>query len=207
MRESQGKELALFRIFMKTQSNAAKRVTQILEAVSKGQSMASEELLPLVYAELRELARHRMAQERIGHTLQATALVHEAYLRLVQGPQAGWENRGHFFVAAATAMKRILIEKAREKAQLKRGGEFQRITVSALEPKEKENPVDVLDLDSALKKLKDYDARKAQIVELRYFAGLNLEEIAQALQVSLATVKSDWSYAKAWLYRELSAKE
>jgi RNA polymerase sigma factor (TIGR02999 family) len=181
-------------------------VTQILDAVSRGEAQAAEQLLPLVYEELRLLAAQRLAQEKPGQTLQATALVHEAYLRLVGNdadPQ--WDNRGHFFAAAAEAMRRILVEKARHKAAQKHGGGRTRqnldpLNVPAAEPRE-----DLLALDQALTKLAQVDASAARLVELRYFAGLTLPDAALALGVSSRTADRLWAYAKAWLHREIGA--
>jgi len=182
-------------------------VTQILQQIETGDPKAAEQLLPLVYEELRKLATQRMAQEQPGQTLQATGLVHEAYLRLVnvEHPQQ-WDSRGHFFAAAAEAMRRILIEQARRKQADKRGGDRQRV------PFEGELPLslpdadlsnDLLALDDALKHLEAIDPSKAELVKLRYFAGLSLEETAQALGISLATAKRRWVYARSWLFGKL----
>jgi RNA polymerase sigma factor (TIGR02999 family) len=179
-------------------------VTQILSAIEQGDPKAAESLLPLVYDELRKLAAAQLAQERPGQTLQATALVHEAYLRLV-GPanRAGWEGRRHFFAAAAEAMRRILVENARRKKRLKRGGDRPRLDLelseaAALEPRE-----DVLAVDEALTRLAATDRRAADLVQLRYLAGLTLREAAQALGISPRTANRLWAYARAWLHREL----
>jgi RNA polymerase sigma factor (TIGR02999 family) len=180
-------------------------VTQLLDALNRGEVHAAEQLLPLVYDELRKLAAQRMAQEKQGQTLQATALVHEAYLRLV-GEDGGsqWDNRGHFFAAAAEAMRRILVEKARHKAAGKHGGgrarqDLDHLNVPVDEPRE-----DLIALDEALTKLAQTDANAARLVELRYFAGLTLPEAAQALGISTRTANRLWAYAKAWLHREIS---
>ncbi|MBL9149765.1 MAG: sigma-70 family RNA polymerase sigma factor [Phycisphaerae bacterium] len=181
-------------------------VTRLLDAAGAGDARASAELLPLVYEELQALARSFMAKEGAAHTLQPTALVHEAYLRLV-GDGSTWDNRGHFFVAAATAMRRILIDRARQRHRLKRGGNRRRVELAdaalATEPESE----DLLALEQALARLEAKDPRKGQVVMLRYFAGLSNEETATVLGVSLATVKNDWAFARAWLHRELSADD
>jgi RNA polymerase sigma factor (TIGR02999 family) len=181
-------------------------VTRLLDAISAGDDHAAEELLPRVYEELRALARSRMANEPAGHTLQPTALVHEAYLRLVSGSgeQQRWDNRGHFFGAAALAMRRILVERARRQHQLKRGGGRKREDLQDNAASFETDPARMLALDEALKKLEAVDARKAQIVMLRYFSGLNIKETAEAAGVSEATVSNDWAYAKAWLFKEMA---
>lgn len=180
-------------------------VTRILSAIEQGDQAAASELLPLVYEELRRLAASRMKQERSGQTLQPTALVHEAFLRLVGEDCKQWDGRGHFFAAAAEAMRRILIENARRKGRIKRGGELHRQdlddNVSAVAP---ENANDLLALDEALTKLAEEDADLAKLVELRYFTGLTIEETAKVLEVSPRTTKRNWSYARAWLQREMS---
>ena len=179
--------------------------TQILSAIERGDARAADELLPLVYDELRKLAAQRLAQEKPGQTLQATALVHEAYLRLVGGePTQQWDSRGHFFIAAAEAMRRILIETARRKASLKRGGGHDRIEVADLPEQFDDDQVDLLALDEALRKLEAEQPSKAQLVKLRYFAGCSLEETAHILGVSRATAQRNWAYARAWLYGQLN---
>jgi len=180
-------------------------VTQILKAIECGDSRAAVELLPLVYDELRRLAAACLARESSGQTLQATALVHEAYVRLTEGEQTDeWDSRGHFFSAAAEAMRRILVENARKKRALKRGGHLQRvdIDISQIEGSQREN--DLLELDEALRKLAEKDARKAKLVELRYFAGLTMQQAAKALDISVATAERDWKFSRAWLHREVS---
>jgi RNA polymerase sigma factor (TIGR02999 family) len=175
-------------------------VTRILSKIESGDQQASEELLPLVYNELRKLAAARMAHERPDQTLQATALVHEAYLRLVGSAEnEGWESRGHFFVAAAEAMRRILVEQARRKKGPKAGGQHQRIELSCAEPILTGPNRDLLDLNDALDQLEAHDSRAARIVKLRFFAGLTREEAARSLGVSVTTADDDWAYAKNWL--------
>jgi RNA polymerase sigma factor (TIGR02999 family) len=179
-------------------------VTQILKAASRGDEKAASELLPLVYDELRQLARARMAALPPGSTLQATALVHEAYLRLVGDDKPSWHSRGHFFGAAAQAMRQILVDHARRKGSLKRGGDRARIDLEVAVPAVAPPSVSVLALDEALERLERDDARKAQIVMLRYFAGLTMEETAAALEVSVPTVEREWRYIRARLHRELA---
>jgi RNA polymerase sigma factor (TIGR02999 family) len=175
-------------------------VTRILSAIEQGDSVASEGLLPLVYDELRKLAAQKLAQEKPGQTLQATALVHEAYLRLVDRETAQqWDSRGHFFAAAAEAMRRILVENARRKAGPKAGGDHQRVALDAIEPHVEGPRVDLIALDDALTALEAKDRRKADVVRLRFFAGLTIEQAAEALGISTATANNDWSYAKGWL--------
>jgi RNA polymerase sigma factor (TIGR02999 family) len=182
-------------------------VTRILSAIQQGDQRAAEQLFPLVYEQLRNLAAHRLAQEKPGQTLQATALVHEAYLRLVEDEQRGsvqpWENRRHFFAAAAEAMRRILVEKARRKQCVRHGGGRQRLdldeALSLPEPRE-----DLLALDEALSRLAEKQPLKAELVKLRFFAGLTMPESAQALGISLATAERYWTFARSWLYAELA---
>jgi RNA polymerase sigma factor (TIGR02999 family) len=175
-------------------------VTGILSAIEQGDSRAADQLLPLVYSELRKLAARRLAREAPGQTLQATALVHEAYLRLVDTAKVqSWNSRGHFFGAAAEAMRRILVENARRKKSLKAGGERRRIELSDVEPAIESPRVDLLALDDALAQLEAKDKRKADLVKLRYFAGLTKEEAAQVLGISPSTADNDWAYAKSWL--------
>ena len=179
-------------------------VTQILCKIERGESAASAELLPLVYDELRRLASQKMSAENQGQTLQATALVHEAYVRLVDAPQAqSWESRGHFFAAAAEAMRRILIENARRKRGPKAGGDMQRHDISLVEPESEESSVDLLELDEALRRLAEKDPRTKELVMLRFFAGLTNEQAAEVLGISARTATADWGYAKAWLRVEL----
>jgi RNA polymerase sigma factor (TIGR02999 family) len=179
-------------------------VTRILSAIEQGDSHAASQLLPLVYQELRRLAAQRLAQEAPGQTLQPTALVHEAYLRLVgEDEEQHWDSRGHFFAAAAEAMRRILVESARQKASLKRGGDRDRMDVvdsllAAPEPRE-----DLVALDAALTKLAETDKQAAELVQLRYFAGLPIREIAEILGISPRTADRLWAFAKAWLHEEM----
>jgi RNA polymerase sigma factor (TIGR02999 family) len=180
-------------------------VTRILHAIDEGDPHAAEELLPLVYDELRKLAAHKLAQEQPGQTLQATALVHEAYLRLVdvdQGQQ--WNSRGHFFAAAAEAMRRILVEDARHKRSLKAGGDRRRLDLADLEPVATARDDELLALDEALDKLERQDPRKARLVKLRFFAGLTNEQAAGVLGISTSTADNDWAYARCWLRLEIS---
>jgi RNA polymerase sigma factor (TIGR02999 family) len=183
-------------------------VTQILSAIECGDPRAADQLLPLVYDELRALAAARMAREAPGDTLQATALVHEAYLRLVDQEQAQyWNSRGHFFAAAAEAMRRILVERARHKRSLKAGGDRQRQELPDIEAPGTTPDVDLLALNEALEKLDNQDRRKAELVKLRFFAGLTIEQAAQALGISTSTADNDWAYARSWLRLELEAHE
>ena len=182
-------------------------VTRILSAIDQGDGKAAEKLLPLVYEGLRRLAAQKMAQEKPGQTIQATALVHEAYLRLVEVKDQNWNSRGHFFKAAAEAMRRILIENARRKGRLKRGGNRERVSLDDVDVTIDGLPDDVLALDEALTKLAEEKPMMVQTIELRYFAGLTLEQIAEILGVSERTVSSYWTYAKAWLYREITDAE
>jgi RNA polymerase sigma factor (TIGR02999 family) len=178
-------------------------VTRILQSIEHGDPKAAEELLPLVYEELRKLAAHSMAQEAAGHTLQPTALVHEAWLRLVGGPGQDWNGRNHFFMAAAQAMRRILIERARQKARLKRGGDQQRVPLQELELAAHADSETLLLVDEAMQRLANVDPAKARLVELRFFTGLSLEEAAQVLGVAAPTAKRHWTYARAWLLQEI----
>jgi RNA polymerase sigma factor (TIGR02999 family) len=166
---------------------------------------AAADLLPLVYDELRRLAHQKMSREPAGRTLQATSLVHEAYLRLVANGDPRWQNRTHFFSAAAEAMRRILIERGRRYGRLKHGARRPRVALEESAVVARAPAVDMTALDDALSRLEAIDRRKGDVVKLRYFAGLSIEETAQALGVSPATVKSDWNYAKAWLHREMTA--
>jgi len=179
-------------------------VTRILSAVEQGDPHAAEQLLPLVYDELRKLAAQKLAQEKPGQTLQATALVHEAYLRLVGGsrPQ-NWNSRGHFFAAAAEAMRRILVEQARKRRRLKRAGDRKRLDLERLQLCVEEANDELIVLDEALTQFDQKHPDKAALVKLRYFAGLTAREAAQALGISMSTADRHWTYARAWLYRRI----
>ena len=179
-------------------------VTRILSAIEQGDPLASEQLLPLVYDELRKLAAAKLAQEKPGQTLQATALVHEAYVRLVDVDKAQeWDSRGHFFAAAAEAMRRILVDHARARGSAKRGGTLKRLDIDAVDLATKAAPVELLAIDDALAKLAREDPSAAKLVELRYFAGLTVDEAGKALGMSTATAYRHWNYARAWLHGEL----
>ncbi len=183
-------------------------VTRVLSAIEQGNPQAAELLLPLVYEELRQLAAQRLAQERPGQTLQATALVHEAYLRLVDVEQAQhWTSRGHFFMAAAEAMRRILVDAARSKGAEKRGGRRRRKEVPLEDLAAREGDPKLLALEDALAKLERQHPAKAQLVKLRYFAGLPIREAAAALGISTATADRYWAYARAWLQREMAGAD
>jgi RNA polymerase sigma factor (TIGR02999 family) len=179
-------------------------VTLMLQAVERGDRQASEELLPLVYDELRRLAAARMAREAAGQTLQPTALVHEAWVRLVQCGSQSWENRGHFFGAASEAMRRILIERARRKARFRHGGGQERVNIEDLDVAEVMPEEKLLLVDEAVQRLKAEDPETAQVVVLKFFGGLTNEEIAQATGTSDRTVRRQWIYAKAWLFNDIS---
>jgi RNA polymerase sigma factor (TIGR02999 family) len=180
-------------------------VTRILSAIEQGDPRAADQLLPLVYDELRRLAAHRLARERPGQTLQATALVNEAYLRLV-GPaeERGWDSRGHFFAAAAEAMRRILVENARRKGRAKHGGGRQREHADLDALSDSGSPQEILGLHEALERFALHDPRKAKLVELRFFGGMTLEQAAAHLDISLSTADRAWRYARAWLYAAMA---
>lgn len=181
-----------------------KKFADILTKIESGDPVAAEQLLPLVYDELRRLAAARIADEKPGQTLQATALVHEAFLRLVgDGDDQQWNSRGHFFGAAAEAMRRILVENARKKKSLKRGGDLMRVTLNEGDAVVERND-DLLALDEAIQQLEQQDAPAAQLVKLRYFAGLTMAEAAKALGMSQRTAERNWTYAKTWLHARLS---
>ena len=191
---------------MTSQSPTAHDVTRLLLELQSGNAAASDQLIPLVYGELHDLASHYMRNERSEHTLQPTALVHEAYMRLVDQRNATWQSRSHFFGVAAQAMRRILVDHARRKRATKREG-GQRVTfesdLAAEAPQE--TSLDLIALDDALNKLAAIEPRYAKVVELRFFGGLEIEQVAESLQISPATVKRDWTFAKAFLQRELDA--
>lgn len=182
-------------------------VTALLLAWGRGESAALDELLPLVHGELRQLARRHMRRERKNHTLQATALVNEAYLRLIDVKQVKWQNRTHFFAMAARMMRRVLVDAARTRDSRKRGGGAQRVTLDDALIVSQEPAPGLVALDEALTALERFDPRKTQVVELRFFAGLSVEETAAALGVSGDTVMRDWRLAKAWLAREMGGKD
>ena len=182
------------------------QVTQLLVDWSNGDRAALDKLMPLVYDELRRLARYYMRRERAGQTLQTTALVNEAYLRLVDQRNVRWQNRAHFFAIAAQLMRRILVDKARKRYNSKRGGNLHKVSLDGVADLSGERDADLIALDDALVDLEAMDSRKSKIVELRFFGGLNIEEAAEALKISPATVQREWSVAKAWLYREISGE-
>jgi RNA polymerase sigma factor (TIGR02999 family) len=179
-------------------------VTRVLEAIERGDACAVNDLLPLVYDQLRREAQRRMADERPDHTLQATALVHEAYLRLVGDRRIPWQNRAHFYAAAAEAMRRILLDHAKSRGREKRGGGHKRVPLSVADVAESWNFDETLSLDEALRRLVDRDPDIGRVVELRFFAGLSIDDTAAALGVSKATVKRRWEFGRSWLYRELT---
>jgi RNA polymerase sigma factor (TIGR02999 family) len=182
-------------------------VTTILSAIEQGDPHAPGQLLPLVYDELRKLAARKLAQEKPGQTLEATALVHEAYLRLVKVDETQhWNSRGHFFAAAAEAMRRILVENARHKRSLKAGGNRMRLDLIDVQPATPAKDIDLIALDEALEKLEHQDARKARLVKLRFFAGLTIEQAAQVLGISTSTADDDWAYARCWLRLEIDGQ-
>jgi RNA polymerase sigma factor (TIGR02999 family) len=179
-------------------------VTRILSAIEEGDAQAAERLLPLVYEELKKLATAKMVQEKPGQTLQATALVHEAYVRLVDVDKAQhWNSRGHFFGAAAEAMRRILVENARRKSGPEAGGSHQRVELSHVDPEIQGPQFDLLALNDALETLSEMDARAAELVKMRFFAGLTNEQAAKMLNISPSTAYEDWAYAKCWLRAEM----
>jgi len=197
--------LAFRRIIQGTYMDDAQDVTQMLEAIGSGDEAAPERLLLLVYDELRRLAHGYMKNERSDHTLQATALVHEAYIQLVDWKNVSWQNRAHFFAAAAQMMRKILVDYAREKNALKRGGGLRTIALDQAVSFPNRSEVDLLSIDDALNELATFDPQQARIVELRFFGGLTIEETAHALAVSDSTVKRDWQIAKAWLFNRMKA--
>lgn len=192
---------------MTTPSSTRQDVTQLLGEWSGGDEGALEKLVPLVQPELHRLAHHYMNRERAGHTLQTTAILNEAYLRLVDDTKQVWQGRTHFIATAAQLMRRIMVDHARERHSLKRGGGALKVTLDEAALVTEARSQELLDLDEALERLAAQDARKSQIVELRYFGGLTVEETAEFLKLSHRTVEREWTAAKAWLYRELSQKE
>jgi RNA polymerase sigma factor (TIGR02999 family) len=190
---------------MQERGGEAGNVTHMLRDWRDGQTQALENLLPFVYAELHRQAANFLRKERPGHTLQTTALINEAYLKLIDCRDVNWQDRAHFFAVAAQAMRRILVDYAKRKHRAKREGDQIKVTLEAAEMiAAKEKPVDLMALDEALNRLSERDEQQARVVELRYFSGLTLEETAEALRVSRATVARDWETARAWLHRELT---
>jgi len=185
-------------------SGSSHEITQLLVDWRKGDLAALERLVPLVHQELRRVARRHMAHERAGHTLQATALVNEAYVRLIDIRHVNWQDRAHFFAMSSRLMRRILVDFARAKGYQKRGGDAQKVSLDEALLVSREPARELIALDAALTALAAFDARKAQVVEMRFFGGLSVEETAEALKVSVDTVMRDWKLAKAWLLRELS---
>jgi len=181
-----------------------KEVTRLLVAWSNGDQAALEQLTPLVYSELHRLAHRYLGRERRGHTLQTTALVHEAYLRLIDQKEVRWQNRAHFFAIAAQMMRRILVDYARSRNVAKRGGNARQVSLDEAMEVSDERAADVMALDEALTALAELDQRKGRIIELRFFGGLSIEETAEVLGVSPGTVMRDWTFAKAWLQREIN---
>ena len=186
---------------------ASREVTMLLQAWGGGDKTALDRLTPMVYRELRRIAGRMMAAERPNHTLQATALVNEAYVRMVDTRQVKWQDRAHFFALCARAMREILIDHARARGSAKRGGGEVAIQLDEALAADPSPEANLLELDAALKRLAEIDPRKSQVVELRFFGGLNLEETAEALNVSTKTVQRDWDMARGWLYRELHSKQ
>jgi RNA polymerase sigma factor (TIGR02999 family) len=182
-------------------------VTELLVKWGGGDTVALDRLLPVVYAELHRMAAGYLRRERVDHTLQPTALINEAYLRLIDSNNVSWENRAHFFGIAARVMRRILVDHARQHRAGKRGGEFEKVSLDAAnEPAAKRVDVDLVALDAALTRLGEVDAEQAKLVELRYFAGLTIEETAELMALSVATARRRWTSAKAWLHREISSR-
>ncbi|MEN3333383.1 MAG: hypothetical protein V7641_2748 [Blastocatellia bacterium] len=184
-----------------------KEITQLLRAWSKGDQSALDQLTPLVHAELHNLARRYLSKEMPGHTLQATALVNEAYMRLIDWQNVEWQNRAHFFGVSAQLMRHILVDYARSRRSHKRGGGAIEVSLDQAAVISSERAADFVALDDALNSLAAFDARKSRIVELRFFGGLSIEETAEVMQISPTTVKREWSLAQAWLYRELKQGE
>src|SRR5437773_5796839 len=192
---------------MTTPSSTRQEVTQLLGEWGNGDDRALEKLVPLVHPELHRLAHHYMSHERAGHTLQTTAILNEAYLRLVDNTKPVWQGRTHFIAAAAQLMRRIMVDHARERRSLKRGGGALKVTLDEVALVTETRSQELLDLDEAVEGLVAQDTRKSQIVELRYFGGLTVEETAEFLKLSQRTVEREWNMAKAWLYRALSGEE
>ncbi len=190
---------------MKDGAENSLNVTQLLKEWSEGKAEVLDKLMPLVYEELRRQASRHLRKERPNHTLQTTALIHEAYLKLIDQKSVEWQNRSHFFAIASVAMRRILVDHARERHRAKRGGAAENLPLDdALQISSEEKSVDLLALDDALNRLAVFDPRQAKVVELRYFSGLSIDETAEILGVSNATVRLDWNLAKAWLKQEIT---
>jgi RNA polymerase sigma factor (TIGR02999 family) len=183
---------------------ATSQITLLLAKLNDGDSSAASKLMPLVYDQFRALAARHLRSERAGHTLQPTALVHEAYLKLIDQKQVNWQGRTHFFAVGAQAMRRILVDYARQRKRRKRGGGAARVTLDDAVALAPERDEEILALDEALKKLSELDARQGQVVEMRFFGGMSVKEVANVLGVSTRTVEGDWTMARAWLLRELS---
>jgi len=188
-------------------SEASENVTQLLIDWSRGNKEALDRLVPVVYDELRRQAARYLRRERVGHTLQTTALIHEAYLKLVDQRNVHWQNRAHFFGIAAQLMRRILVDHARTRKRAKRGGSDIRVSLGEATATAAAKDLDIVALDQALDRLAEIDPQQSRVVELRYFSGLNVEETAEVLGISPATVKREWRIAKAWLHREISGVE
>ena len=190
---------------MKSDTEKPHEISRILQEWSDGGTDVSEKLMPLIYDELRRQASRYMRRERIGHTLQTTALIHEAYLKLIDKPDVNWQNRAHFFGVAAQVMKRILVDHAKSRHRGKRGGEAENLPLDEARFVISEGKsVDLIALDEALTRFAEFDPQQAKIVELKYFAGMQIDEIAEALRISPATVKREWNSAKAWLHNEIT---
>lgn len=189
---------------MSDDEQRSSEVSRLLSQVAGGDDAAASELLPLVYDQLRAVAQQRMASENPGHTLQATALVHEAFLRLAGPRELPWQNQAHFYAAAAEAMRRILVDHARSKKRVKRGGNAAKVILNVVDLATAENPEEILALDEALRRLEQEEPDTAQVVSLRFFAGLSVDETAKALDLSPRTVDRRWKFARAWLFRELN---
>ena len=188
---------------MSSSPDPTSTISRLIESVRNGDAAAAAALTPLLYNELHRLAMHHMRNERLGHTLQATALVNEAYLKLIDNREANWQNRAHFLAIASQAMRRVLIDHARSKRRVKRGGLQQKVSLEDVVIAAEEQSYDLVALDSALDRLAKVDARQSRIVELRFFGGLSVEQTAEVLGISPKTVKRDWAVARAWLHREL----
>lgn len=192
---------------MSEESHNSANVTQLLISWQKGDRRALDEMLPVVYNELKRVAKYYLSRERPGHTLQTTALVHEAFIRMVDQQHVDWKNRAHFFSLASEMMRRILVNYARDRAAVKRGGNAQRISLSNLDEAAERPNIDLIALDQALNELAREDERKARIVELKFFGGMTNNEIAEVMKISDATVEREWTVARAWLYRAIEGSK